>query len=124
MVPCPIWIRGGTPPDADSVVEKYVPKYPCGKVVVFKVSDAAAAMVRVYDLSKVLPVPSVARTVKLNVPNSLGIPDSAPLEPKFCPLGIVPAIREKLYAGLPPVAEMLLLYGPPCCPEGRVAVVI
>jgi hypothetical protein len=45
---------------------------------------------------------SVARTVKLNVPAAVGIPDMRPPEFIFIPDGREPAIRLKVTGGWPP----------------------
>ena len=108
-VPVMLNVRGGTPPEAESVVEKYVPLFPCCKVVVVKISEVAADRERIYDLSLVLPVESVTLTVIEKLPDSLGVPNIIPFVPKVIPVGSMPLFREKLSGSSPPLATMVAL---------------
>jgi hypothetical protein len=78
-------------------------------VVMLKAGHAAGLMVSENALSTVCaPFPtgekqlSVARTVKLNVPAAVGIPDMKPAEFIFNPDGKEPAITLKLTGDCPP----------------------
>src|SRR5690242_18353886 len=62
-------------------------------------------------------------TVKLNVPAVVGVPEIVPLDPKFNPAGIAPAVAVHVYPPLPPVAASVAEYAEPTVAPGRDGVV-
>src|SRR6185369_15111786 len=52
-------------------------------------------------------------TVKLNVPAVVGVPEMVPLDAKFSPRGIAPAVAVHVYPPLPPVAASVAEYAVP-----------
>ncbi len=60
---------------------------------------------------------SVARTVKLNVPDWLGVPESAPLVASVTPGGSAPEETLNLYGVVPPEALTIAEYALPTVPE-------
>ena len=42
--------------------------------------------------------------VKLKLPEAEGVPETAPVELSVTPAGSVPAVKDQLYGGAPPVA--------------------
>src|SRR3954468_3136132 len=74
----------------------------------------------------VCPLLSLTCTVKLLVPELLGVPEIAPVEaPRVSPAGRVPeTTTDQLYGVTPPLAASVALYATFCCPFGNDAVVI
>src|SRR5512139_3476638 len=64
-------------------------------------------------------VPPVTCTVKLCVPNAVGVPLKTPAVDRESPAGSVPADTDQLYGVVPPVAANVWLYAVPTVPEGR-----
>jgi hypothetical protein len=68
---------------------------------------------------------SVTRTVKLDVPEAVGVPLMTPVdEPKLNPAGRLPETTDQLYGVLPPVAASVWLYASPIVPLGTLVVVM
>lgn len=68
---------------------------------------------------------SDACTVKVVVPDPVGVPPITPTALIVRPAGnTLPLASENVYDGTPPVAETLTLYGEPCIPFTKVVVVI
>lgn len=64
-------------------------------------------------------VESVTSTVKLYVPDAVGVPEIAPLAGVILnPEGRDPALTLQLYGVVPPLAASVALYAVPCCPLG------
>ena len=61
---------------------------------------------------------SVTWTVKLFVPNAVGVPEICPSFVNVWPAGRVPEISDQLYGPLPPVAVSVWLYATDCVPPG------
>ena len=65
---------------------------------------------------------SVALIVKLNWPAVVGVPEMTPVVPlSVKPFGSDPLETVKVYGPVPPVAEIVWLYGVPMTPGGSVA---
>lgn len=67
------------------------------------------------------PSPSVARTVKANVPDTDGVPLSTPALLRVTPAGSAPTVTAKVYGAVPPVAVSVWLYATENTPAGSVA---
>lgn len=48
------------------------------------------------------PLVQVAKTVKLKIPVTFGVPDKVPVGDKEIPTGRFPAVTEKVKGGIPP----------------------
>jgi len=95
-------LSGGMPPVAINDVEYKLPVDPPGAEEV--VIDKAEAITIESALVAVAPAPSVARTVKLNVPDADAVPVMVPVpEFKVRPAGSAPEARDQTMGGIPPV---------------------
>lgn len=66
----------------------------------------AGLMMIVYACKPVAPTLSVAVTVKLNVPPSVGVPVNAPLVASDKPVGSAPDVTANVATPVPPVFEI------------------
>ncbi len=97
-----VQLRGAVPPVASNVVEYEVPVDPPGADEV--VIDNAGVITIESALVAVAPASSVARTVKLNVPDADAVPLMLPVpEFKVRPPGSTPEARDQTMGGVPPV---------------------
>lgn len=65
------------------------------------------------------PCASVAVTVKGKLPAAVGVPESTPEEPlRLRPAGRTPAVTEKVYGAVPPLAEIVWPYATDTDPLG------
>ena len=67
---------------------------------------------------------SLTWTVKLLVPEVVGVPEIVPPVERVNPAGRVPDTTDHLYGGVPPVAASVALYATFCVPFGSDVVVI
>ena len=74
-------------------------------------------------LVAVLPPLSATRTVKLEVPNAVGVPVSAPAALSVRPAGKDPALTLHAFPPLPPLAANVCEYAVPTVASGSEAVV-
>jgi hypothetical protein len=124
-------VYGVVPPDALTVAEYALPTVPAGRleVVIDSGTDAgagtgAAATDMLSALVAFREAASVTFTVKLNVPDCVGVPQSEPLVESFTPAGSMPEARLKLYGVVPPDAVMAVEYAVPDVAEAKLDVVI
>jgi hypothetical protein len=66
---------------------------PWGSGEVLEIDNGGHITVTLRDFVVVPPIESVTRTVKLDVPVAVGVPDRSPLEVRAIPAGNVPADR-------------------------------
>ena len=66
---------------------------------------------------------SVTRTVKLDVPAAVGVPEMTPALERERPEGSVPETVDHEYGDVPPVAASVWLYAAPTLPSASVVVV-
>src|SRR5947209_2549816 len=78
-------------------------------------------MVSAYARLPMSPAPSVAVTVKVEVPVAAGIPPSAPDGPSDSPPGRAPEVTAKVNGPGGPVAATAWPYATPICPAGSAA---
>ena len=76
-------------------------------------------IVRENCFSSVIPLLSVTLTVKVKVPDWVGVPERVPEEDRERPGGSVPNIIDHVYGSAPPVAENVYEYGWFTVPSGR-----
>ena len=76
-------------------------------------------IVRENCFSSVTPLLSLTLTVKVKVPDWVGVPERVPEEKKERPEGSVPPTLLHVYGGNPPVASNVYEYGWFCVPSGR-----
>jgi hypothetical protein len=99
-------VYGGVPPVAVKVCEYAVPTIPDGSVAEVVIdSGGIGPIVRLkafcaFCWTKLL---SVTRIVKLNVPSTVEVPISPPLEKSPIPGGKKPETNDQLYGAVPPV---------------------
>lgn len=63
---------------------------------------------------------SVAVTVKLNIPDAVGVPEISPVDKlRFKPPGSEPVVTAKVYGLVPPLAETVWLYDMPTTASGK-----
>lgn len=98
-----------------------LPCVPFGRELVVTVKGVlAAATVMLRLLVAVCAageVESVTFTVKLNVPDAVGVPEIVPVEAvKLRPVARVPELMLQLYGVVPPEAASVALYAVPCVP--------
>jgi hypothetical protein len=67
------------------------------------------------------PNASVAVTVKVNAPDTVGVPERTPPEESTSPAGNAPAVTAKVCGARPPDAVNVWLYGVPCAAPTSVA---
>lgn len=99
-----VYEYGAMPPPAMSVCEYEVPMPPFGKDVGVIVI-VGQLIVSVKFLKPVQPLASVAVTVTLKPPTSVGIPERAPLEESNRPAGSDPFVTANEYGAVPPLAD-------------------
>ena len=59
-------------------------------------------------------------TVKLAVPDPVGVPEMTPLDgPNVSPMGKLPCVTAQVYGAIPPAALSVALYGMPDFPSGN-----
>src|SRR5262249_5130420 len=96
---------GAVPPVAVSVCEYAVLTKPFGKLAGFTVMVAHGGLMKsAYARSPKQPLASVARTVKLNGPWTVGVPPTNPPPASVKPLGNAPALTVNPYGPVPPLA--------------------
>ena len=88
-------VYGAVPPDAVRGWPYSVPAKPFIKAAGFTVRVGQLMMFRVYARVPLQLLASVAITVKLNVPDAVGVPLSKPLLAKLRPDGKAPAVSVK-----------------------------
>lgn len=119
-------VYGGVPPLAPRFCGPYfVPAVPAGSEVVVTLGGAGAGLMTIWR--GCVPdrfAESVALTVKLNVPDAVGVPVIAPLLARVKPAGSAPALTDHEYGGVPPVALRFCCgYAVPAVPDGSDVVV-
>src|SRR5271167_1235941 len=122
-------LNGVVPPLAAKVVEYAVPTCPEGtEPVVIVTGETAAATVMVSDSVAVCAVgvvESVTFTVNVNEPDTVGVPESVPVDAaRLMPAGKAPELMLQLNGVVPPLAAKVVEYAVPTCPEGTEPVVI
>jgi hypothetical protein len=90
------------PPVVDSVWLYAPPTVPPDKLT--GLIATAALITSEYARDPVAPSPSVAETVKLNVPFAVAVPVKAPVDVSARPAGRAPALMLNVYVPLPPIA--------------------
>jgi len=99
-------LYGAVPPVATNDARYEIPVDPPGTEDV--VIDKGGVITIDSALVSVAPAPSVARTVKLNVPDADAVPLMVPVpEFKFRPAGSAPEARDQAMGGVPPVLATL-----------------
>ena len=109
------------PPVATKVWLYVVPTVAFGKGLVVVMDKGAAPTVSLNSLLAVAavgPALSVAVTVKVYVPVTVGVPSSLPLF-RAIPAGRAPLVTPKLYGAVPPVAVNGWLYAVPLTASGK-----
>ena len=76
-------------------------------------------IVRENCFSSVAPLLSVTLTLKVKVPDWVGVPERVPEEERERPEGSVPDAIDHVYGGVPPVASNMYEYDWFCVPSGR-----
>ena len=77
---------------------------PAGKVEDVLIASGAALMVSEKAALVVWEAESCTCAVKPKLPAAEGVPETAPVELSVTPAGSVPAVKDQLYGGVPPVA--------------------
>jgi hypothetical protein len=109
-----------TPPVWDNDWLYAIPAVPFGKVAGAIVIEGQAIVIE-YVREPVQLLPSVAVTVKLNVPVTVGVPDTTPPVDSVMPAGKAPAVTAYVTVPTPPVWDNVWLYATPAVPLGIVA---
>ncbi len=97
-------VTGPDPPEAENVTARYA----CPAIPVASVSASGLTVIvgqpimMVYVRLPVQPLLSVAVTMKLKTPDSVGVPDRTPFENDM-PTGKMPAVCDNVVASTPPV---------------------
>ncbi len=104
-------VYGACPPLAVMILLYATPSVPFGRGGGERVmgGQAGSLITLVYACNPVQPLASVAVTVKVNVPATLGVPDMSPLLESDIPGASSPAVTMKIYGACPPLAVMVLL---------------
>ncbi len=93
-VPVNVVVYGAMPPLTVNACAYAVPAMAPGSVAGVRVR-VGTATTTVYAWAPLWPNASVAVTVKLNVPDTVGVPDSAPAADSAVPVGRLPAVTAK-----------------------------
>jgi hypothetical protein len=107
-----VHVYGMVPPLAFRACEYTLPAVAGGKDDVVTANGGGATVIDKAEVS-VLDPPSVTFTVKLEVPNAVGVPDIVPPAERVSPAGKVPAETVQLNGGVPPAALKVCEYGVP-----------
>ena len=108
------------PPVVDSVWLYTPPTVPPGKLA--GLTAIAALISSEYARDPVAPRPSVAVSVKLNVPLAVAVPVKAPVDALSTrPAGSAPEQTLNVYVPLPPIAVIDWLYATPTVVAGKLA---
>jgi hypothetical protein len=118
-VPLPRLNEYGLVPPVNVIVCVYaVPEVPPGRLDGDKAVPVQLTVTEYCWLPVQLYV-SVACTVKVNVPDKVGVPDSTPAVLSVRPFGNVPALLLNVYGLLPPLALTVSVYATPTVPPDR-----
>ena len=112
-------LYGEVPPLACSVVEYAVPVVPPGSDVVVTVGGCAAATSILRFAVALAKLESFTRTVKAEVPASVGVPEITPESEMVVPAGKLPFVSDQVYGPVPPVAAKVLEYATWVVPLGK-----
>jgi hypothetical protein len=117
---------GVVPPVASKLAEYDAPTVPPDKLdVEIERACVAAAIAILSDAVAVLPAASATFTVKVEVPDVVGVPEIAPDEAfKLSPAGSDPLLKLQEYGVVPPLACNIAEYAVPVVPLGRADVEI
>jgi hypothetical protein len=116
-------LYGVTPPVAASVWLYATPIWPFGTLVVVITRSGGIVIDKALVAVSAGVCESVTRTVKLEVPAVVGVPEITPPALKLSPAGRLPVWRDQEYGVTPPVAANVWLYATPIWPLGRLDVV-
>ena len=117
-------VYGGVPLIAESVCEYAMFTVPAGSGELVAIASAAEEIVKANARDTVAPTLSAACTVKLFVPDVLGVPLNTPEPLKVKPAGRAPEITVQVYGGVPPVAQSACVYAVPNVPGASGEVVV
>ena len=114
---------GATPPVATKLAEYTAPVVPLASVDVVITSGVATTVIWNW-VDTVCAAASVACTVNVAGPTTVGVPEITPELDRFNPVGNDPDNSEKVTGAAPPVVTTDALYGVPLVPFAKLAVVI
>src|SRR5215472_2505484 len=118
LIESTVYVYGPVPPVAPTVTEYRMPTKADARVAPVNVSveDMTIEQARVAVILR----ESVASTVKLKVPEAVGVPDITPELEIVSPAGSEPTLMLNVTGGVPPVVENPgAVYAVPVVPAGR-----